>query len=115
MSVSHMQEIWYLQHFQDHIRMLLQKEWLGEKRRSAIQWTVPYLPIDPQDVGRKYDSDVIRINSQSGKGGVNYILKQSHGINLPKEMREEVGYLVKGISDRAHKELTPELCISDFL
>ena len=44
---------------------------------------------------KKYDSDVIRINSQSGKGGVNYILKQSHGINLPKEMREEVGYLVE--------------------
>ena len=77
-------------------------------------WTVPYLPIDPQDVGRKYDSDVIRINSQSGKGGVNYILKQSHGINLPKEMREEVGYLVKGISDRAHKELTPELVYQIF-
>lgn len=71
-------------------------------------WTVPYLPIDPQDVGRKYDSDVIRINSQSGKGGVNYILKQSYGINLPEKMREEVGYLVKGVSDRAHKELTPE-------
>ena len=71
-------------------------------------WTVPYLPIDPQDVGRKYDSDVIRINSQSGKGGVNYILKQGYGINLPEKMREEVGYLVKGVSDRAHKELTPE-------
>lgn len=71
-------------------------------------WTVPYLPIDPQDVGRRYDSDVIRINSQSGKGGVNYILKQSYGINLPEKMREEVGYLVKGVSDRAHKELTPE-------
>ena len=78
-----------------------------EDGKSDI-WTVPYLPIDPQDVGRKYDSDVIRINSQSGKGGVNYILKQSYGINLPEKMREEVGYLVKGVSDRAHKELTPE-------
>ncbi|MDO4313702.1 MAG: 2-isopropylmalate synthase [Eubacteriales bacterium] len=75
---------------------------------KSDMWTVPYLPIDPQDVGRKYDSDVIRINSQSGKGGVNYILKQSYGINLPEKMREEVGYLVKGVSDRAHKELTPE-------
>lgn len=47
-------------------------------------------PIDPKDVGREYDSDVIRINSQSGKGGVNcYILMHSHGINLPKAMREE--------------------------
>ena len=80
--------------------------WREEKKCTA--WTVPYLPIDPQDVGRRYDSDVIRINSQSGKGGVNYILKQSHGINLPEKMREEVGYLVKGVSDRAHKELTPE-------
>ncbi len=78
------------------------------EERSCDKWTVPYLPIDPQDVGRKYDSDVIRINSQSGKGGVNYILKQSHGINLPQEMREEVGYLVKDVSDKAHKELNPD-------
>ena len=70
-------------------------------------WTVPYLPIDPQDVGRRYDSDVIRINSQSGKGGVNYILKQSFGISLPEKMREEVGYMVKDVSDKAHQELTP--------
>ncbi len=80
--------------------------WREEK--GCDFWTVPYLPIDPQDVGRKYDSDVIRINSQSGKGGVNYILKQSYGINLPEKMREEVGYLVKGVSDKAHKELDPE-------
>ena len=77
-----------------------------EKERA--HWTVPYLPIDPKDVGREYDSDVIRINSQSGKGGVNYILKQSFGISLPEKMREEVGYLVKDVSDKAHKELTPE-------
>ncbi|MCI8798081.1 MAG: 2-isopropylmalate synthase [Dorea sp.] len=80
--------------------------WRDEKKCDT--WTVPYLPIDPQDVGRKYDSDVIRINSQSGKGGVNYILKQSHGINLPQKMREEVGYLVKDVSDKAHKELNPD-------
>lgn len=80
--------------------------WRDEKQCDT--WTVPYLPIDPQDVGRRYDSDVIRINSQSGKGGVNYILKQSYGINLPEKMREEVGYLVKDVSDKAHKELTPE-------
>lgn len=78
------------------------------EEHKCDNWTVPYLPIDPQDVGRRYDSDVIRINSQSGKGGVNYILKQSHGINLPQQMREEVGYLVKDVSDKAHKELTPE-------
>ena len=71
-------------------------------------WTVPYLPIDPQDVGRTYDSDVIRINSQSGKGGVNYILKQNYGISLPEKMREEMGYTAKRVSDQAHRELTPE-------
>ena len=80
--------------------------WRDEKK--CDNWTVPYLPIDPKDVGREYDSDVIRINSQSGKGGVNYILMHSHGINLPKAMREEVGYMVKDVSDKAHKELTPD-------
>ena len=77
-------------------------------------WTVPYLPIDPQDVGRRYDSDVIRINSQSGKGGVNYILKQSFGISLPEKMREEVGYMVKDVSDKAHQELTPDVVYRIF-
>ena len=80
--------------------------WRDEKK--CDKWIVPYLPIDPKDVGREYDSDVIRINSQSGKGGVNYILMHSHGINLPKAMREEVGYMVKDVSDKAHKELTPD-------
>ena len=80
--------------------------WRDEKKCN--KWTVPYLPIDPKDVGREYDSDVIRINSQSGKGGVNYILMHSHGINLPKAMREEVGYMVKDVSDKAHKELTSD-------
>ena len=77
-------------------------------------WTVPYLPIDPQDVGRRYDSDVIRINSQSGKGGVNYILKQSFGISLPEKMKEEVGYMVKDVSDKAHQELTPDVVYRIF-
>ena len=80
--------------------------WRDEKK--CDKWTVPYLPIDPKDVGREYDSDVIRINSQSGKGGVNYILMHSHGINLPKAMREEVGYMIKDVSDKAHNELTPD-------
>lgn len=79
-----------------------------EAGKSGKKWTVPYLPIDPKDVGREYESDVIRINSQSGKGGVAYILKQNFGINLPDAMKEEVGYLVKGVSDRKHAELTPQ-------
>ena len=86
--------------------------WREEK--NCEKWSVPYLPIDPQDVGRRYDSDVIRINSQSGKGGVNYILKQSFGISLPEKMKEEVGYLVKDVSDKAHKELTPDLVYRIF-
>ncbi|MDD3404236.1 MAG: 2-isopropylmalate synthase [Hespellia sp.] len=72
------------------------------------KWEVPYLPVDPKDVGRRYESDVIRINSQSGKGGVSYILKQNFGIGLPEKLKEEVGYLVKDVSDKAHKELTPD-------
>ncbi len=82
--------------------------------KQCDKWTVPYLPIDPKDVGRTYDKDVIRINSQSGKGGVNYILKQNYGISLPDKMKEEVGYLVKGVSDKAHKELTPEWVYNIF-
>lgn len=84
------------------------------EEREETQWTVPYLPIDPTDVGRTYESDVIRINSQSGKGGVAYILKQNFGLSLPEKMKEEVGYMVKGVSDREHKELSPELIYQIF-
>ena len=69
---------------------------------------MPYLPIDPLDIGRTYDGDVIRINSQSGKGGIGYLLEHYYGIKLPDGMREGFGYHVKSISDRAHKELLPE-------
>ena len=78
-----------------------------EEKKTDL-WTVPYLPIDPTDVGRVYEADVIRINSQSGKGGIGYLLETQFGLDLPKTMREEFGYLVKGISDHAHKELLPE-------
>ena len=80
--------------------------WREEK--DPNRWTVPYLPIDPTDVGRNYDADVIRINSVSGKGGVAFVLKQQFGFSLPAAMKEEVGYLVKGISDRRHQELLPK-------
>ena len=79
--------------------------WREEKQLKT--WTVPYLPIDPMDVGRTYDSDVIRINSQSGKGGISYILKQNFSISMPVAMREEVGYAVKQVSDEEHKDLSP--------
>ncbi len=71
------------------------------------EWTVPYIPVDPTDVGRTYDADVIRINSQSGKGGIGYLLEQRYGYNLPPKMREHFGYAVKDLSDHEHKELTP--------
>lgn len=74
-------------------------------QNNCKTWTVPYLPIDPKDVGREYDGDVIRINSQSGKGGVSYILKQNYGMTIPKEMQEDVGYTVKDVSDKEHAEL----------
>ena len=80
--------------------------WRDEKQLE--EWTVPYLPIDPIDVGRTYDADVIRINSQSGKGGVAYILKQNFSISVPEKMRAEVGYAVKQVSDEQHKELSPQ-------
>ena len=77
-------------------------------------WTVPYLPIDPTDVGRNYDADVIRINSQSGKGGVGYILETKFGLNLPPKMREAMGYAAKAVSDHKHKELHPDEIFSLF-
>lgn len=81
------------------------------KEHNLSTWSVPYLPIDPKDVGRVYESDVIRINSQSGKGGIAYILHHHYGVNLPPLFREEFSYYVKNISDKAHKELSPdEIC-----
>ena len=72
----------------------------GMKYREEKQlstWSVPYLPIDPQDVGRTYDSDVIRINSQSGKGGVAYIMAE-YGYNMPKAMHPEFSKIVQKYS-----------------
>ncbi len=78
-----------------------------EEKNSNI-WNVPYLPIDPTDLGRVYEADVIRINSQSGKGGIGYLLEKTYSLVLPPKMREVFGYHVKSISDHAHKELLPD-------
>ncbi|MBQ9728574.1 MAG: 2-isopropylmalate synthase [Clostridia bacterium] len=78
-------------------------------------WTVPYLPIDPADVGRVYEADVIRINSQSGKGGIGYILETQFNLLLPPKMREVFGYHVKSISDHEHRELSPQEVHDIFL
>ncbi len=85
-----------------------------EEHASKI-WNVPYLPIDPTDVGRVYEADVIRINSQSGKGGIGYLLEKSYSLNLPPKMREEFGYHVKSVSDHAHKELSPNEVYDIFM
>lgn len=80
-------------------------KWREEKEPD--RWNVPYLPIDPKDVGREYETDVIRINSQSGKGGIGYIMQQMYGIEMPPKMRDDLRVRVKAVSDRSHKELMP--------
>lgn len=74
-----------------------------EKEEKAY-WEVPYLPLNPADVNRQYEP-IIRINSQSGKGGVSFILENEYGYNIPKEMRKEIGYYIKNISDNKKREL----------
>jgi len=81
-------------------------KWREEEDRQY--WSVPYLPIDPLDIGRQYEGDIIRINSQSGKGGIGYLLQQKYGLDLPQKMRENFGYTVKNISDRLNKEIMTE-------
>ena len=83
-------------------------------KNKLHQWNVPYIPIDPKDIGRTYDADVIRVNSQSGKGGIGYLLEQTYGYNLPPKMREHFSYLCKDISDHEHKELKPDEVLNIF-
>ncbi len=78
-------------------------KWREEK--NLHRWTVPYIPIDPKDISRTYDADVIRVNSQSGKGGIGYLLEQAYGYVLPAQMREHFSYLCKSVSDHDHREL----------
>jgi 2-isopropylmalate synthase len=73
----------------------------------ATMWGVPYLTIDPQDIGRSYEA-IIRINSQSGKGGVAYVLDREHGFDLPKSMHPIVGKYVYDLADRHGRELTAD-------
>ena len=75
-----------------------------EKRNDAL-WEVPYLPIDPKDLGRSYEA-VIRVNSQSGKGGVAYVLKADHGLDLPRGLQIEFSKCVQEVADRTGKELS---------
>ncbi len=75
------------------------------QKKKLPTWNVPYIPIDPKDIGRTYEADVIRVNSQSGKGGIGYILEQNYGYILPPEMRGHLADLCKSISDHEHREL----------
>lgn len=76
------------------------------REHKLHRWDCPYIPLDPHDIGRTYDADVIRINSQSGKGGIGFVLEQNYGYNPPAKMREDLGYRVKAVSDREQRELS---------
>lgn len=84
-----------------------------QKNKKDPFWEVPYLPIDPADVGRSYES-IIRINSQSGKGGVAYILEKNYCYQLPKAMHPEIGRLVQVVTDEKGRELEPEEILKIF-
>jgi 2-isopropylmalate synthase len=85
------------------------KKGMDRRKAAAAQphdtWEVPYLPVDPQDIGRTYEA-IIRINSQSGKGGVAYILQTEYGLDLPKSLHPEIGAAVNVVADRLARELT---------
>jgi len=83
-------------------------------RNKLREWTVPYIPIDPRDIGRRYDADIIRVNSQSGKGGIGYVMEHSYGYSLPEGMREDLSYACKGVSDRTRRELRPDEIFAIF-
>src|SRR3954463_5236467 len=74
---------------------------------SQLTWEAPYLPIDPKDVGRSYEA-VIRVNSQSGKGGVAYVLKAEHKLDLPRRAQIEFSRVVQERTDAEGGEMTPE-------
>lgn len=81
------------------------KKGLAQQKSDEL-WEVPYLPIDPADLGRSYDA-VIRVNSQSGKGGVSYLLEQEHGLVLPRRMQIEFSRAIQRVTDSSGKEVTP--------
>ena len=83
------------------------------KKNRQIPWQVPYLPLDPADVGRQYEP-IIRINSQSGKGGAAFIMESLYGYKVPKAMLPELGQLVKKVADRTASEITGDTLIRLF-
>ncbi len=85
----------------------IKKGFAQQDEDPSALWQVPYLPIDPADMGRSYRA-IIRINSQSGKGGVAYVMEKEYGYRLPKEMHKELGKAVNRIADKTGDEITPE-------
>ncbi|TDV46445.1 2-isopropylmalate synthase [Pseudomonas graminis] len=83
------------------------------QQKDGTMWEVPYLPIDPADIGRSYEA-VIRVNSQSGKGGITYLLEQEYGISLPRRMQIEFSQVVQGETDRLGLEMTAQQIYSLF-
>ncbi|MHB8544354.1 MAG: 2-isopropylmalate synthase [Leptospirales bacterium] len=86
---------------------------ISHDRKSGEKWTVPYLPIDPQDLGRNYD-EVVRINSQSGKGGVAHVLERDYSISLPKWLAQEFGKVAQAESERTGDEVDPARILALF-
>ncbi len=92
---------------QDAIKKGLDRREKELKGNPDLPWGVPYLTIDPQDIGRSYEA-IIRINSQSGKGGIAYILDREHGLDLPKTMHPQVGKRIYDLADELGRELTAD-------
>ncbi|MDI5890825.1 2-isopropylmalate synthase [Halomonas rhizosphaerae] len=91
------------------------KKGMAERRdHPEAVWAVPYLPIDPLDVGRSYEA-VIRVNSQSGKGGISYLLEQEHGIELPRRLSMEFSQVVQEVADRLGREITSQMIYQAFV
>ncbi|NAO97455.1 2-isopropylmalate synthase [Halomonas sp. MG34] len=90
------------------------KKGMADRRANPdAVWDVPYLPIDPLDVGRSYEA-VIRVNSQSGKGGVSYLLEQEHGIELPRRLSIEFSQVVQEVAERTGREITSQMIYQAF-
>jgi 2-isopropylmalate synthase len=92
---------------QDAIKKGLDVRTKETATNDYVPWGVPYLTIDPQDIGRSYEA-IIRINSQSGKGGVAYILDREHGLDLPKTMHPQVGKFIYDLADRLGREMSAD-------
>ncbi|MEQ9640166.1 MAG: 2-isopropylmalate synthase [Alphaproteobacteria bacterium] len=91
----------------------IKKGMIAQEKSNDAVWDVPYLPIDPMDVGRSYEA-IIRVNSQSGKGGVAYILHTEYGIDMPREMQVEFSKMVQKITDTSGTEITPAQIYNTF-